>query len=85
MLFWKICPLLSSILVAGLTVTETDDGITVDVEGDDGFVVRIDSTGSISSLQYRDTEYQYSGTLSQIASGLGSDASVSYTTKGLPL
>ncbi|KAL4767696.1 galactose mutarotase-like domain-containing protein [Aspergillus nidulans var. acristatus] len=77
MLFWKICPLLSSILVAGLTVTETDDGITVDVEGDDGFVVRIDSTGSISSLQYRDTEYQYSGTLSQIASGLGSDASVS--------
>ncbi|KAL3438792.1 galactose mutarotase-like domain-containing protein [Aspergillus tetrazonus] len=84
MLFWKIGPLLSAILVAGLTVTETDDGITVDVEGDDGFVVTIDSTGSISSLQYRDTEYQYSGTLSHIASGLGSDASVSYTTQGLP-
>ncbi|CBF75026.1 hypothetical protein AN3950.2 [Aspergillus nidulans FGSC A4] len=84
MLFWKVCPLLSAILVAGLTVTETDDGITVDVEGDDGFVVTIDSTGSISSLQYRDTEYQYSETLSHIASGLGSDASVSYTTQGLP-
>ncbi|KAL4997967.1 galactose mutarotase-like domain-containing protein [Aspergillus recurvatus] len=82
MLFWKIVPLLSAALVAGLTVTETDDGITVDVEGDDGFVVTIDSTGSISSLQYRDTEYQYSGTLSHIASGLGSDASVSYTTQG---
>ncbi|KAL4765832.1 galactose mutarotase-like domain-containing protein [Aspergillus foveolatus] len=84
MLFRKISPLLSAALVAGLTVTETDDGITVDVEGDDGFVVTIDSTGSISSLQYRDTEYQYSGTLSHIASGLGSDASVSYTTQGLP-
>ncbi|KAL4736124.1 galactose mutarotase-like domain-containing protein [Aspergillus similis] len=82
MLFWKICPLLSAVLVAGLTVTETDDGIIVDVEGDDGFVVTIDSTGSISSLQYRDAEYQYSGTLSHIASGLGSDASVSYTTQG---
>ncbi|KAL6230479.1 hypothetical protein BDW75DRAFT_244793 [Aspergillus navahoensis] len=82
MLFWKIVPLLSAALVAGLTVTETDDGITVDVQGDDGFVVTIDSTGSISSLQYRDTEYQYSGTLSHIASGLGSDASVSYTTQG---
>ncbi|KAL4820412.1 galactose mutarotase-like domain-containing protein [Aspergillus spinulosporus] len=81
MLFWKIGPLLSAVLVAGLTVTETDDGITVDVEGDDGFVVTIDSTGSISSLQYRGTEYQYSGTLSHIASGLGSDASVSYTTQ----
>ncbi|KAL5043355.1 hypothetical protein BDW71DRAFT_216323 [Aspergillus fruticulosus] len=83
MRFWKIVPFLSGALVAGLTVTETDDGITVDVEGDDGFVVTIDSTGSISSLQYRGTQYQYSGTLSHIASGLGSDASVSYTTQGL--
>ncbi|KAL4911102.1 hypothetical protein BDW74DRAFT_172552 [Aspergillus multicolor] len=80
MLFWKA--LFSAALVTGLTVDETDDGIVVDVEGDDGFVVTIDSTGSISSLQYRSTEYQYSGTLSHIASGLGSAASVSYTTQG---
>ncbi|KAL4810829.1 Rhamnogalacturonase B, N-terminal-domain-containing protein [Aspergillus unguis] len=80
MQLWK--PLLLSTLAAGLTVDETDDGITVDVQGDDGFVVTIDSTGSISSLQYRDAEYQYSGTLSHIASGLGDGTEVSYTTQG---
>ncbi|KAL3456774.1 Rhamnogalacturonase B, N-terminal-domain-containing protein [Aspergillus heterothallicus] len=80
MLIWSA--LLTASLVAGLSVKETDDGIVVDVEGDDGFVVTIDSSGSISSLQYRDAEYQYSGTLSHIASGLGSAASVSYTTQG---
>ncbi|KAL2854517.1 galactose mutarotase-like domain-containing protein [Aspergillus pseudoustus] len=80
MLIWSA--ILTASLVAALTVEETDDGIVVDVEGDDGFIVTIDSTGSISSLQYRSTEYQYSGTLSHIASGLGSDASVSYTTQG---
>ncbi|RDW93720.1 uncharacterized protein DSM5745_01042 [Aspergillus mulundensis] len=80
MFLWKA--LLSAALVASLTVDKTDDGIVVDVEGDDGFVVTIDSTGSISSLQYRNAEYQYSGTLSHIASGLGSDASVSYNTQG---
>lgn len=80
MLFWTT--ILSAAIVAGLTVDETDNGIVVDVEGDDGFVVTIDSTGSISSLQYRDTEYQYSGTLSHIASGLGSDTTVSQTTEG---
>ncbi|KAL4945690.1 hypothetical protein BDV06DRAFT_230156 [Aspergillus oleicola] len=80
MLFWTA--VLSAAMVAGLTVEETDDGIVVDVEGDDGFVVTIDSSGSISSLQYRDAEYQYSETLSHIASGLGSDASTSYTTQG---
>ncbi|OJJ04187.1 hypothetical protein ASPVEDRAFT_172117 [Aspergillus versicolor CBS 583.65] len=80
MLFWTT--LLSAALVAALTVEETDNGIVVDVEGDDGFVVTIDSTGSISSLQYRDTEYQYAETLSHIASGLGSDTTVSHTTEG---
>lgn len=83
MLFWTT--LLSAALVAGLTVEETDNGIVVDVEGDDGFVVTIDSTGSISSLQYRDTEYQYAETLSHIASGLGSDTTVSHTTEGTSL
>ncbi|KAL3478062.1 Rhamnogalacturonase B, N-terminal-domain-containing protein [Aspergillus californicus] len=80
MLLWST--LLAATLVTGLTVDETDAGIVVDTESDDGFVVTIDSSGSISSLQYRSTEYQYSGTLSHIASGLGSDASVSYTTEG---
>jgi rhamnogalacturonan endolyase len=80
MWFWTA--VLSAALVAGLTVKETDDGIVVDVEGDDAFVVTIDNSGSISSLQYRETEYQYSGTLSHIASGLGSGASVSHTTEG---
>lgn len=80
MLFWTT--ILSAALVAGLTVDETDNGIVVDVQGDDGFVVTIDSSGSISSLQYRDTEYQYSGTLSHIASGLGDDTTVSHTTQG---
>ncbi|KAL4929377.1 galactose mutarotase-like domain-containing protein [Aspergillus undulatus] len=80
MLFWTT--ILSSALVAGLTVDETDNGIVVDVQGDDGFIVTIDSTGSISSLQYRETEYQYSGTLSHVASGLGSATEVSYITQG---
>ncbi|KAL4960354.1 galactose mutarotase-like domain-containing protein [Aspergillus stella-maris] len=80
MRFWAA--VLTAAAVGALSVEETDDGIVVDVEGDDGFIVTIDSTGSISSLQYRDTEYQYSGTLSHIASGLGSDASTSYTTQG---
>ncbi|KAL4922810.1 galactose mutarotase-like domain-containing protein [Aspergillus aurantiobrunneus] len=80
MLFWTA--VLSAAIAAGLTVQETDNGIVVDVEGDDGFVVTIDSSGSISSLQYRETEYQYSGTLSHIASGLGSAVSVSHTTQG---
>ncbi|CAG8275876.1 unnamed protein product [Penicillium nalgiovense] len=80
MLFWTA--VLSAALVAGLTVKETDDGVVVDVEGDDAFVVTIDNTGSISSLHYRDSEYQYSGTLSHIASGLGSGASVTHTTEG---
>jgi rhamnogalacturonan endolyase len=83
MLFWSA--VLAAAFAAAITVDETDDGIVVDVGGDDGFIVTIDSSGSISSLQYRDEEYQYSGTLSHIASGLGSDASVSYTTQGLLL
>ncbi|KAL2859082.1 Rhamnogalacturonase B, N-terminal-domain-containing protein [Aspergillus pseudodeflectus] len=80
MLIWSA--LLAAALVSGISVDETDDGIVVDVGGDDGFIVTIDSSGSISSLQYRDAEYQYSGTLSHIASGLGSEASVSYTAQG---
>ncbi|KAL3470856.1 galactose mutarotase-like domain-containing protein [Aspergillus californicus] len=80
MLFWTA--VLAAAAVAGLTVDKTDDGIVVDVESHDSFVVTIDNSGSISSLQYRETEYQYSGTLSQLASGLGDDTSVTYTTKG---
>jgi rhamnogalacturonan endolyase len=83
MLIWSA--LLAAALVSGISVDETDDSIVVDVGGDDGFIVTIDSSGSISSLQYRDAEYQYSGTLSHIASGLGSEASVSYTAQGLLL
>lgn len=81
MLLWST--LLAATLVTGLTVDETDAGIVVDTGSDDGFVVTIDSSGSISSLQYRNAEYQYSGTLSHIASGLGSAASVSHTTQGV--
>ena len=82
-MFWTA--VLSAALVAGLTVKETDDGIVVDVEGSDAFKVTIDNSGSISSLLYREKEYQYSGTLSHIASGLGSGASVNHTTEGSSL
>ncbi|CAJ2506683.1 Uu.00g078690.m01.CDS01 [Anthostomella pinea] len=65
-----------------ITVTENDSSYIVDTESSYGFKTTISrSSCDITSLNYYGTEYQYSGTASHIASGLGS-ATVSYSTSG---
>lgn len=71
-----------SVSVLAITVTTATASYTVDVESSYGMTVTISrTTCDITSLKFYGTEYQYSGTYSQIASGLGS-ATVSYTTSG---
>ena len=66
----------------GITVTTSTASYTIDSGDSDGFVVAVSrSTGDITSILYRGTQYQYQSTYSHIASGLGS-AMVSYTTVG---
>mgnify|MGYP003642189384 CR=1 FL=1 len=66
----------------GITVTTSTASYTIDSGDSDGFVVAVSrSTGDITSILYRGTQYQYQSTYSHIASGLGS-ATVSYTTVG---
>ena len=66
----------------GITVTTSTASYTIDSGDTDGFVVAVSrSTGDITSILYRGTQYQYQSTYSHIASGLGS-ATVSYTTVG---
>lgn len=68
--------------VLGITVTTSTASYTVDAQTSDGFVVTISRTsGDVTSIKYRGTEYQYQSTYSHIASGLGT-ATVSYTTSG---
>lgn len=68
--------------VFAITVTTSSSSYTVDTQSTNGMSVAISrSTCDITSLKYYGTEYQYSGTYSHIASGLGS-ATVSYSTSG---
>ena len=63
---------------AAFGVTETDKAYVADTGSSNGFVVTIArGDGSITSLKYRSTEYQYASQTSHIGSGLGS-ADVSY-------
>lgn len=72
---WSMTPL-------GITVTTSTSAYTINTESTYGFTATISrSTCDITSLKFYGTEYQYSGTYSHIASGLGS-ATVSYTTSG---
>ncbi|KAK7420463.1 hypothetical protein QQZ08_010379 [Neonectria magnoliae] len=83
MVSWKsLAVLLVSAVpaLAAFGVTESTASYVVDTASSDGFVVTIKrSDCSITSLKYRNTEYQYTSQTSHIASGLGS-ATVSYTT-----
>lgn len=77
LLFWALCA-----PVLAITVTTSTSSYVIDVQSSYGMVTTISrSTCDITSLKYYGTEYQYSGTYSHIASGLGS-ATVSYTTSG---
>ncbi|KAI1751912.1 polysaccharide lyase family 4 protein [Xylaria castorea] len=68
-------------VVRGITVTTSSASYVIDTASSYNFIVTIDrSTCDITSLKFYGTEYQYSGTKSHIASGLGSGTSVSYTT-----
>ncbi|KAI1187600.1 polysaccharide lyase family 4 protein [Nemania serpens] len=68
-------------VVRGITVTTSSSSYVVDTASSYNFIVTIDrSTCDITSLKFYGTEYQYQGTKSHIASGLGSGTSVSYTT-----
>lgn len=77
LLFWALCaPVLS------IQVTESSSSYVVNVESSNGMTATISRKScDITSLKFRGTEYQYSSSYSQIASGLGT-ATVSYTTSG---
>ncbi|KAH8648460.1 family 4 polysaccharide lyase [Xylariales sp. PMI_506] len=67
---------------AAITVTTSTASYVIDTESSYGFVTTISRTScDITGLEFYGTDYQYSGTYSQIASGLGT-ATVSYTTSG---
>ncbi|KAH8806040.1 Rhamnogalacturonase B, N-terminal-domain-containing protein [Xylogone sp. PMI_703] len=71
-----------SATVLGISVTTSSSSYTIDSGSTDGFVVTVSrSSGDLTSIKYRSTEYQYQSTHSHIASGLGT-ATVSYTTSG---
>lgn len=77
LLLWALCA-----PVLAITVTSSTSSYVVDVQSSYGMTATISrSTCDITSLKFYGTEYQYSGTYSHIASGLGS-ATVSYTTSG---
>lgn len=66
----------------GISVTTSTSSYTVDTGSSYGFSVAISrTTCDITSVVFYGTDYQYSGTKSHIASGLGS-ATVSYSTTG---
>ncbi|KAI1333530.1 Rhamnogalacturonase B, N-terminal-domain-containing protein [Xylariaceae sp. FL0016] len=84
MAFYSLAALLLTWLVPvlAITVTDGDGSFTVNTESSYGFSTTISTSScDITSLKYYGTEYQYSGTYSHIASGLGS-ATVSYSTSG---
>lgn len=69
-------------VVLGITVTSTTSTYTVDTGSSYGFSVGISRTScDITSVIFYNTQYQYTGTYSHIASGLGT-ATVSYSTTG---
>lgn len=69
-------------VVLAITVATTSSTYTVDTASSYGFTVGISRTScDITSLVFYGTQYQYSGTYSHIASGLGT-ATVSYSTTG---
>ncbi|KAK6540148.1 hypothetical protein TWF694_008969 [Orbilia ellipsospora] len=64
-----------------IVITTSSTAYTVDTQSSYGFVVIISrSTCDITSLKFYGTQYQYASTFSQIASGLGTGVSVSYTS-----
>lgn len=68
--------------VLAITVTTSTASYVVNAESSYGMTATISrSSCDITSLKFYGTEYQYSGTYSHIASGLGT-ATVSYTTSG---
>lgn len=79
-LFVALYALCASVLA--ITVTTSTASYVVNAETSYGFTATISRTScDITSLKFYGTEYQYSGTYSHIASGLGT-ATVSYTTSG---
>lgn len=71
------CSLLAGV-AHGISVTTSTASYVIDTASSYNFYVTIDrSTCDITSLKFYGTEYQYSGTKSHIASGLGSGTSVS--------
>ncbi|KAL4867525.1 hypothetical protein BDV12DRAFT_186584 [Aspergillus spectabilis] len=63
-------------LASGFFFSSGDGGFVVDTGGD--LVVTINSECDFTSIKYQGTEYQNADSFSHLASGLGSDASVSY-------
>lgn len=69
--------------VQAITVTTATASYTIDTGSSYGFTAVISrTTCDITSLKFYGTEYQYSGTYSHIASGLGTGTTVSYKTSG---
>lgn len=66
----------------GISVTTSTSSYTIDTGSSYGFSVAISRTScDITSVLFYGEQYQYSGTYSQIASGLGT-ATVSYSSTG---
>ncbi|KAI0198277.1 polysaccharide lyase family 4 protein [Astrocystis sublimbata] len=73
--------LASAGIARGISVSETETSYTVDTESQYKFLVTIDRAScDITSLSFYGQEHQFQGTKSHIASGLGGDVSVTYTT-----
>lgn len=75
---------LSLLLATGgiaINVEDGGDGLVVDTEGN--LVVTFDSdTCDMTSIKYKDVEYQHPTDFSHLASGLGSGTSVEHETIG---
>lgn len=68
--------------VLAITVTTATSSYTIDTGSSYGFSVAISRTScDITSLIFHGSQFQYTGTYSHIASGLGT-ATVSYSTVG---
>jgi rhamnogalacturonan endolyase len=72
--------------VFGISLTKSDTSYMIDTNNSGGFAVAISRDNcDITSIVFRDTQYQYQSAFSHIASGLGSNATPSYTTTGKPI
>ena len=86
MSFVKLAACASTLLIPALAISvdTTSSAYTVNAGSGNGFKTTISrSNCDITSLIFRGTDYQFSGTKSHIGSGLSSGATtVSYTEKG---